>query len=190
VLALHFLAAARSSLQIEEDSFDFEKESKSFKELNQKRTDVKIKYARQELSGGVMDWVSYKNYPSEITKPIEKLISFLKDANPSIKAKYTENQISFYDASHPRAPTGGRVMYLNSYSKTKKHLSFSLNGKNDQEFFNELCSDLSSLNGSVRKPKKGLFDVVFYVPLSNINEADLSVLFNVLEKYVSRFHLQ
>ena len=189
-LALDFLASARTSLQIEDDSFDFKKESEAFSKLNKKQFDVKRKYARQELSGGVSEWVKHKKIPVEKTKQIESFISLVTDTNSSIQTKCTERQIAFFDLSNPWGPNKGRVMFLESYSKTRESLVLTLNGKKDEEFIKELGNDLSRLDGYMRNPKPGVYDIKFYVPLKDINTGDLSVLFSVIKRYISRFHVQ
>lgn len=188
ILALDFLSSARKSLEIEHDSFDFASESKSFRELNKRQSLVKLKKlsARQELNGGVAEWVMYKNFPHTLTEYVERFIKQLNVASPSIGIKCTPTQISFFDKTSSNQL---RIMYLNSYNRRENSLVFSFNSAPDKEFFEKLCADLSSFKAYVREPKKnGKFDAVFYLPLGKITEEDLSVIFSYIEKFKRKFN--
>ena len=187
-LALNFLGSARSGLHIENDTFDIDLEVSAFRTLNKNQSRVEKKYkARQELTGGVSEWVNYKRVPKEIIDPIEKLIKTLENSNLSLKSKCAKTQISFHNYRHP---TKNNVLYINNYNKSQNSLTLCLNGKADKEYFTDASVKLKDFGAKLSGPKKkdGSYDVSFHVPIDSVSDDGLQPIKVVLAEYIEHFH--
>jgi len=188
-LALNFLGSARSGLHVENDTFDIALEVDAFRTLNKSQSRVEKKYkARQELTGGVSEWVNINIVPKEIIDPVEKLIKILESSDLSLKSKCAKTQISFHNYRHQKK--SNRVLYINGYNKRKHCLTLSLNSRSDKEYFTDASEKLKDFRAKLKGPKMkdGSYHVSFDVPIDSISHVGLQPLKYVIAEFIKRFH--
>lgn len=177
-LAIKFLNAARTSLEILRENFDVNTEVQAFNDLNSKNV-IEEYRARMEVPDGIKGWLKYRNnYSEELENTIKELIKKIKEKHPDLGHKCTRSQISFKSRASIQ---NKNIFYISRFNKTTNSLLIQFVEKPDRNFVKDRVEDLSSLNAKLTE-RKGRYSAELNMPL-DISPTALASFVEVAEKY-------
>lgn len=183
-LAIDFLGAARTGLELGRDTFNIDKEKKAFKKINESQTKITERLGAFE---DLEKWADHLNYNASMKSSVEVFKSNLEKFVPDLEINWKRTP-SFRDLSFPKRP---KVIFYIERADKQGNLTFTFAATRNYPFVEEMKNSLSQFDAKiVDRSKFDGYSLTFKLPNCAKAPNNIEEVIPIINKYSEEFKKQ